>query len=174
MASTYYLRWNHGTVTETRWRVIAARENVRVADVLAVYMVVVEHASAQDLRGSTGGVDYEEVAVTLGIDPDAVERILVGMEGKAISGGAVIDFDQRHGRSESTSAERMRRKREREQATRSDGDVAVGDVTPAASDGDVAVGDVTPAASDGDVAVGDVTLCQSRVEKSRVEKSRED
>lgn len=129
MAAEHWFRWHHGTVTDPKFRVIAARATtalqsshgmsraVTVGHVLAVWAAMLECASQASPRGELVGWCDEDVAVGLGMDEREVCEIRNAMQGKTLEGDALSGWNRRQIKAEdATAADRKRRQREREAA----------------------------------------------------------
>lgn len=108
-----WVRWYHGTTTDPKWRAIARRSGQRLTDVLSVWAIVLETASQADERGTLDNLDPEDVAAALDLDTEQAEAILDAMQGKVLDGNRLTGWDKRNPKREDSSAERVRRYRER-------------------------------------------------------------
>lgn len=112
-----WFRWHHGSVTDPKFGVVAKKSGSRVSDVIAVWVVLLEAASTEAVRGSIGQIDFEAVEHLLGLDDGQAARILDAMtqRGLIVGDGRVASWDKRQPRREDdTAAERKRRQRERD------------------------------------------------------------
>lgn len=116
-----WFRWHHGSVTDPKFGLIAKKAGARVGDVIAVWALVLESASANDDRGTVGKIDAEAIEFLLGLDDGLVYKILDAMTQRGLlgTGGRVESWDKRQPkREDDTAAERKRRQREREHEIR--------------------------------------------------------
>jgi hypothetical protein len=90
-----WFRWHHGTVTDPKWRVVAAESGQRLSDVLAVWAAMLEHASQNEARGSLAGWRDKVVAAALDLTPEAVEAIRKAMGGMVIDGEQLVGWRKR-------------------------------------------------------------------------------
>lgn len=128
MAAEHWFRWHHGTVTDPKWRVVAARaskalsRNVTVGHVVAVWAAMLECASQANPRGELVGWSDEDVAAGLGWDEEEVSAIREAMAGKTLGGNALAGWKARQiKREDATAADRKRNQREREALDKSRG-----------------------------------------------------
>lgn len=129
MAAEHWFRWHHGTVSDPKWRVVAARachamsRNVTTAECIAVWAAMLERASQANPRGSLEGWDDEDVGAGLGLDPAVVAAIREAMQGKVLSGNDVSAWIARQPKREDNSAadrKRAQRDRQRDDVTNRD------------------------------------------------------
>lgn len=66
----------NGLPNDPRLPVIAKRTGLSVAETLALWVTLHDYASRQKPRGSLSGMDAEETAVLLGMDPAKTEAAL--------------------------------------------------------------------------------------------------
>lgn len=129
-----WFRWHHGSVNDPKFGLVAKKAKARVGDVIAVWALVLEQASANTERGTFGAIDCEATDFLLDADDGTTARILDAMQGRAlVDGERVTRWEERQPKRErvdTTAAERKRAQRERdsERDTGNDGDDA--DVTP--------------------------------------------
>ncbi|HYG07326.1 MAG TPA: hypothetical protein VD865_13105 [Stenotrophomonas sp.] len=123
MAAEHWLRWHHGTITDPKWRVIAARagnalsRNVTVGHVVSVWAAMLECASQANPRGTLVGWCDEDVAAALGLPEEEVAAIRAAMEGKTVAGDELSAWKRRQPKAEDgTAAQRKQAQRERERA----------------------------------------------------------
>lgn len=91
-----WFRWHHGSVADPKWRLVARRAKVRVADVVAVWAMMLEAASAnRELRGVISGWLDEAAAVCLDLDEKEVAAIREAMQGVTLEGMTVTGWDKR-------------------------------------------------------------------------------
>lgn len=154
-----WFRWHHGSVTDPKFGLIAKKAGARVGDVIAVWALVLESASANDDRGTVGKIDAEAIEFLLGLDDGMVHKILDAMTQRGLlgTGGRVESWDKRQPkREDDTAAERKRRQREREHEIR------------------MAAGVTGEASRDVTQSHAPVTRGHDREEKSREEEKREE
>lgn len=128
MAAEHWFRWHHGTATDPKWRVIAARAGkalsriVTVGHVLSVWAMMLECASQSNPRGELSGWVDEDVAAALGFEEAEVAAIRDAMQGKTLDGDHLSAWKRRQPKAEDgTAADRKRAQREREKSQRSAG-----------------------------------------------------
>lgn len=114
-----WFRWHHGSANDPKFGLIAKKAGVRVSDVLAMWVVVLESASANEQRGHVGQIDAEATEFLLGLDEGSAYRILDAMTQRGLlgAGGVVVSWDKRQPKRErdtDNSAERTRAYRERQ------------------------------------------------------------
>lgn len=85
-----WLRWWHGTVTDTKFLWVARRAGARLGDVLAVWSALLEEASQAAERGYVVRFDADSFDCLLGTDDGEVSRIIDAMAAKGL-----IDQDGR-------------------------------------------------------------------------------
>lgn len=132
MATEHWFRWHHGTVTDPKWRVIAARasasmsRNVTPCHVVSVWAAMLECASQAQARGTLEGWCDEDIAAALGIEEEEVAAIRVAMQGKVLDGDAMTAWNRRQPRREDVSASERKRAQRAKSAdvTESDKDVS--------------------------------------------------
>jgi hypothetical protein len=107
-----WLRWWDGTVTDPKWRVVAARSKQPVGNVLAVWAFVLEEARRHD--GALPEMDCEVIGACLGYDPDDVFMILQAMRDKgSLCDGGVTNWRKRQPKREDDSRARVTAWREK-------------------------------------------------------------
>lgn len=113
-----WFRWHHGSVNDPKFGLVAKKAGARRGDVITVWALVLELASANSDRGTCGGVDHEATDFLLGAEDGTTARILAAMEERALlEEGRVVRWDERQPkreREDNTAAERKRRQRARE------------------------------------------------------------
>jgi len=113
-----WFRWHHGSVNDPKFGLVAKKAGARVGDVISVWALVLEQASATTDRGTHGAIDCDATDFLLGADEGTTARILDAMTGRGlISDGRVVRWDERQPKRErvdSTAADRKRAQRERE------------------------------------------------------------
>ena len=115
-----WFRWHHGSVNDPKFGLVARKAAARVGDVIAVWALILEQASASAERGVFGAIDCEATDFLLGADDGTTARILEAMQGRAlVDGGRVTRWEERQPKRErvdTTAAERKRAQRERDSA----------------------------------------------------------
>lgn len=109
-----WVRWHHGTSTDPKWRVIATKAQVSIAAVLAVWAIMLESASSNELeRGTITGWNHEDVAAALDLEGDDIERIWNAMQDKVVANQRLTGWEKRNPKREDNSTERVNRYRQR-------------------------------------------------------------
>jgi hypothetical protein len=115
-----WFRWHHGSVNDPKFGLVAKKAGARVGDVIAVWALVLELASANADRGQVDEIDHETTDFLLGAEDGTTARILEAMEGRGLLvSGRVARWDARQPkreREDNTAAERKRAQRERDSA----------------------------------------------------------
>lgn len=115
-----WFRWHHGSVNDPKFGLVAKKAGARVGDVIAVWALVLELASANTNRGQVDEIDHETTDFLLGAEDGTTARILEAMEGRGLlAAGRVVRWDSRQPkreRDDNTAAERKRAQRERDSA----------------------------------------------------------
>ena len=113
-----WFRWHHGSVNDPKFGLVARKASARVGDVIAVWALILEQASAHAERGLFGAIDCEATDFLLGAEDGTTASILEAMQGRAlIDGGRVTRWEERQPKRErvdTTAAERKRQQRERD------------------------------------------------------------
>lgn len=111
----WFRSW-HGAPSDPKLSVVAVKSNVPRAVAIAVWWLLLDHASQAVDRGDISGADPEVFAAVLGIDDDTVRSVLSAIEGKGLTkDGRVTSWEKRQpAREDATAAERKRRQRERD------------------------------------------------------------
>lgn len=129
-----WFRLWHGTASDPKLAAAAVRARVSRAEVLAIWVSLLEHASQNDPRGRVSS-PAEDIAVALAMEIEAVERTITALEGK----GLIVDqriaaWDKRQPqREDMTATERSKRFRAKRNA----------DATPQTGDATAKTGDAT-------------------------------
>ncbi|MBD8654144.1 hypothetical protein IFT68_00705 [Oxalobacteraceae sp. CFBP 13730] len=115
-----WFRWHHGSVNDPKFGLVARKASARVGDVIAVWALILEQASANTERGLFGTIDCEATDFLLGADDGTTARILEAMQGRAlVDGDRVTRWEERQPKRErvdNTGTERKRQQRERDKA----------------------------------------------------------
>jgi len=129
-----WFRWHHGSVNDPKFGLVAKKAGARVGDVIAVWALVLEQASAATDRGTHGAIDCDATDFLLGADDGTTARILDAMTGRGlIADGRVARWDERQPKRErvdSTAADRKRTQRERDSLRDTDKEGRDAAVTP--------------------------------------------
>lgn len=135
-----WFRWWHGSVSDPKLRVIAKKSGQRLADVVAVWAAILEHASsvtqcnADVTRGDVSRFDAESIDALLDLDDGAAGAIFLAMADKGmVANGRLANWETRQPKREDSSAERVRRHREKKKAE-AGGNGEKGKVTPCNAD----------------------------------------
>lgn len=116
------------TVTD-RDHIVTEAHGVTRAEILAVWVFLIDFASQNPHRGSIEGLEVDEVAVSLDLSDDTVQSIIDGLKWKGmITGNLLTAFDKRQPINDRTGAERQKRLRDKKRATVTDSN-ALRDVT---------------------------------------------
>jgi hypothetical protein len=128
-AINHWFRWHHGSVNDPKFGLVAKRADARVGDVIAVWALVLELASANHDRGAIGDIDHEATDFLLGAEDGTTARILVAMEDRGLlHGGGVVRWEVRQPKRERVDSNAAERKRQQRGRAIDDGES--GDVTP--------------------------------------------
>jgi hypothetical protein len=117
-----WYRAHHGTVTDPKFAVVAKRSGQRRGDVIAVWHLLMEDASAAADRGNPGAPDFETIDDLLGMDEGAAAAIYEAMTSKGLivrETGRLEAWDRRQPkreRDDATAADRKRAQRGRDAA----------------------------------------------------------
>jgi hypothetical protein len=125
-----WFRWHHGSVNDPKFGLVAKKAGARVGDVIAVWALILELASANTDRGLYGDIDCEATDFLLGADDGTTSRIHKAMTARGlVAEGRIARWDARQPkreREDNTAAERKRAQRQRD--TAKDGETTT--VTP--------------------------------------------
>jgi hypothetical protein len=114
-----WFRWHAGSSTDPKFRVVARRAaevvpGARLADVLAVWAMLLERASEGEDRGRIEGFDCEAADAHLEMPDGAARAIVQAMQDKGLlSSGRVAKWEKRQPKREDLSTDRVREHRER-------------------------------------------------------------
>lgn len=137
-----WFRWHHGSVNDPKFGLVAKKAGARVGDVIAIWALVLEQASAATERGEYVELDCEATDFLLGADEGTTARIIEAMRARGlITGERVTRWEERQPKRErvdTTAADRKRAQRERQRDNHPEGEVdrdtaqsgCNGDVTP--------------------------------------------
>lgn len=110
-----WLRWYHGTCEDAKFRVVARKTGSSIPDIIAVWALILERASATSPRGRLD-VDTDLIAATLDIQEERGAAIIAAMHKIGVlQDGRVAKWQARQFASDedSTAAARKRRQREK-------------------------------------------------------------
>ena len=129
-----WFRWHHGSVNDPKFGLVAKKAGVRRGDVIAVWALVLELASANTERGAIGDIDHEATDFLLGAEEGTTASILAAMEARGLTtDGRVTRWDDRQPKRErvdTTASDRKRAQRERDSTRDNNADGVPPDVTP--------------------------------------------
>jgi len=97
----HWFRYFHGTPSDPKWKVVAARAShtmsrrVTIANVLAVWNCMMDCASQATPRGELAGWDSEDVAACLELEQAEVDAIHAAMQGKTLDGNSLMSWEKR-------------------------------------------------------------------------------
>lgn len=115
-----WLRLYHDTITDPKWRVIAAESGQPLPAVLSVWMSMLINASEADERGTLQGWDDRMAAAAIDLRTDGVRAIREAMQGIVLDGLRLTGWDKRQKNSDNV-AERVARHRSKAKETPPDG-----------------------------------------------------
>ena len=101
---------------DPKWRTIAKAAKQTIPVVLAVYVHLLTIASGAVERGVLVNVNSEDLASALDIDSEAVDSVLVAMQGRVLEGDKLSGWDKRQANREDGGAERAKAWREKKKA----------------------------------------------------------
>lgn len=113
-----WFRWHQGSTTDPKFQLVARKCGRSVAEVIAMWAVVLEAANAQELRGQHGNLDFESIDCQLGLQDGAAQDIYTALCDRGLVDkfqGLVKAWDKRQPRREreavESSTDRVRRHR---------------------------------------------------------------
>ena len=113
-----WFRWHHGSVTDPKFQLVAKKAGASLPDVMAVWVYLLEKASAAELRGCFGEIDGEAVDCLFGFEDGHTDAILCQLvERKLIAEEYVVAWEKRQPQRERTddsSTERVRAFRQKQ------------------------------------------------------------
>ncbi len=113
MTNSWVRLW-HDMPTDPKWRVIAKRSGRSIAEVIAVFTMMLTNASANaNERGRTQNWSDEDAAAALDIETEHVAAIREAMQGKILEGDKLSGWEKRQPKREDGAAERAKEWRER-------------------------------------------------------------
>lgn len=91
-----WFRWHHGTAADPKFGLVAKKANARFGDVVTVWALILEQASANLERGTFDPLDPETTDFMLGAEDGTTARILAEMEARGlIEGSHVARWEKR-------------------------------------------------------------------------------
>jgi hypothetical protein len=111
-----WLRLYHDTITDPKWRVVAAESGQPLTAVLAVWMSMLINASDADERGTLQGWDDRFAGAAIDLRGDAVRAIRESMQGVVLDGNRLTGWDKRQRVASDDAADRQRRSRANRQS----------------------------------------------------------
>jgi hypothetical protein len=111
MANQWLRLW-HDMPTDPKWRTIAKASGQRIGDVMAVYCHLLVCASNATERGRTQSFCSEDVASSLDMETEQVQRIIEAMQGRVLESDALMGWEKRQVAREDGAAERAKAWRE--------------------------------------------------------------
>lgn len=109
----YWCRLWHKTPTDPRFRTIARLAEQPLAVVIAVYVVLLTDASANERERGRVQADDETIASALDINEEAVRAIRGAMQGRLLDEDRISNWHEHQVKREDGSAERSKAYRER-------------------------------------------------------------
>lgn len=115
-----WFRWHHGTTGDRKLALIAKRAGARLGDVIAMWAIVLEQASAAVDRGNPGHIDFEAIDLELDLPEGQSIAIYDAMQGRGLidpTSKRVAKWEERQVKRErdtDNSTERTRRFKDRE------------------------------------------------------------
>lgn len=93
-----WFRWHHGSVNDPKFRLVARRSCVRVGDVITMWALLLEQASAAVPRGHPGNIDFETIEMDLDLPEGAALAIYKAMVDRKLIDevtGAIVSWERR-------------------------------------------------------------------------------
>lgn len=115
-----WYRAHHGTVTDPKLGLVAAKAKARRGDVIAIWHMLLEAASGALDRGHPGKPDFEAADFLLGMEDGDAARIFAAMVDRGLidATGRIAKWEERQVKREraedNTAADRKRAQRERD------------------------------------------------------------
>jgi len=107
-----WFRWYHGTCTDPKFDGIALRAHARKSEVIALWALILETASAYDDRGLCH-LSPAALGGALRMKAETAQRIVEGLETEGLlSSGRVVSWDKRQPKREDDSYQRVTKWRE--------------------------------------------------------------
>ena len=79
-----WFRWHEGTASDPKFHLIARKSGQPVAFALAIWAMLLERASAAEVRGDVSGFDCESADAALGMPDGAAQAIYDAMVAKGM------------------------------------------------------------------------------------------
>ena len=113
-----WFRWHEGTSSDPKFHLIARKSGQPVAFALAIWAMLLERASAAEVRGDVSGFDCESADAALGMPDGATQAIYDAMVAKGmVVDGRIAKWEERQPKKEdATSTERVREHRAKQKA----------------------------------------------------------
>lgn len=114
-----WFRWYNGSVSDPKFQLVAKRSGASVAEVVAVWALLLECASASTDRGNPGAPDFEAIDCALGLADGRAEVIFKAMQDRALidpQSGRICAWEKRQPkreRDDPNAYERVKAYRER-------------------------------------------------------------
>lgn len=112
-----WFRWHHGSASDRKFPLVAKRAGARVGDVITMWAMLLEQASASDDRGNPGNIDFESIDLFLGMEDGtalAIHAAMVDRDLIDLNSGRLVAWERRQPkreRPEDNSTERSRNHR---------------------------------------------------------------
>lgn len=128
-----WLRLYNETVHDPKWRMIAIEAEQPVHAVLAVWMVMLCHASGAEPRGTLDGWNDRLAAAALDLKSEVVNAIRTAMQGVVLDGDRLTAWDKRQFKTDDVN-DRSKRHRAKKAGHDPDSDVAATEEPPPCDD----------------------------------------
>ena len=92
MAESWVRLWA-GMTTDPKWQTIARKSGQPRALVIALFTHLMLEANEAEDRGRLDGLNIEDMASALDCDEEAIEAILAAMQGRALAGNRLLEWD---------------------------------------------------------------------------------
>ena len=79
-----WFRWHHGTSGDRKFPLVAKRAGARVGDVIAMWAILLEQASASEDRGHPGHIDFEAIDLALDLAEGMAQTIHAAMTARGL------------------------------------------------------------------------------------------
>lgn len=114
-----WFRWHEGTSSDPKFHLIARKSGQPVAFALAIWAMLLERASAAEVRGDVSGFDCESADAALGMPDGATQAIYDAMVAKGmVVDGRIAKWEERQPvREDENSTQRVREFRARKKET---------------------------------------------------------
>ena len=109
-----WFRWHHGSVTDPKFGLVAKRAKASRGDVITIWALMLEQASASSVRGDFGDIDCDAIDLMLDCEEGTTAAVLVEFEARGMTkDGRIAKWEERQPKKEDeTAAERKRKSRE--------------------------------------------------------------